>query len=128
MYDNVCNCRQQSHDTRELDRLHEAAVTFVQSLETYMPCKNKTTGLSSHCTTKVHSVLHIAEMIALAGNCRNFSTSPCELAHKPIVKHKQRLTNNRRKTLGLSLLKTNRRGVLARKLCQTMSGKTVVTV
>ena len=65
--------------------------------------------------------MHMAELKALAGSSDNFSTSVCELAHKPIAKSKQSLTNNQRKFLGLNLLKTNLRATVSRMLCQRLA-------
>ena len=86
-----------------------------------MPCVNPKTGVSVHATLKVHSVPHVAEMKAAAGASGNFSCSVCELVHKPIAKHKQHLTNNKRAFLGLSLIKTNLRATVSRMLCQRMA-------
>ena len=104
----LCGARARRHNTKDLAVLQKDAETFVRSLETNMPCKNEQTGLSSHATTKVHSVLECAQMTACVSNCDNLSTSPCEQAHKPNAKRKGRLTNNKRKFIGLSLMKANR--------------------
>ena len=106
----------------DVNTLHKLAVRFMDSLEKEMPGKHANTGLSVHNTTKVHSALHLAIMLILAGNSANYSTNPCELAHKHIVKRKQRLTNKKRMYMGLSLLRTNRRATVARMMCQAMAG------
>ena len=124
MYEvDLCVARARQHNTKDLAVLQKDAETFVRSLETNMPCKNELTGLSSHATIKMHSVLECAEMTACVGICDNLSTSesPCELAHKPNAKRKGRLTNNKRKFIGLSLMKANRRMTVARRLCQTLA-------
>ena len=114
----LCVCRTKGHSTTDLATLQKASTVFVEALEEHVPCTHAKTGASVHATTKVHSVAYNAEMCAAAGSMDNFSTQPCELAHKPLAKKNQRLTNNKKHQVGLSLLKANRRSALIRRVCQ----------
>ena len=114
--------RRRKQDTPGLDLLQASARKFLNSLEKCLPCVNAQTGASSHDTTKNHAVLHFPELRCLAGDPINFSTAAGELGHKDIVKTKAKLSNNHKETLGLSLLRTNKRATVAKLLCQEMAG------